>query len=533
MCCIYSNPMAAALIRSAQAALEPYLQIIAPAAHERCEGASLLSCRKAQLMLSVQQLENLSSSGSIATAALVAACQEVQARLPDLSLVAQQEAQRVVQSLVHASITCGGCPEAASAATSLAAALLMHPQPTVRREAVSSIQAAQTSDGTALLNLVLDPLVLGGMVTVGLADEELQAPVLGVLLEMNALCSSRLGVALAAWQPWLVCASGEPAPLGPAAASLLQVVAQEAPGIPGMALWLQLQPYLMGMFSSAPAAASQAAFWLLSAASGRPGWVSNLPLLQLGPDVAPFAGLLAQAQHGSPPAPQHGNLVAAHLFSVADVEGLIKAACSSSVPVDVKAQALAQLATVACDSRFSVALGGEQGGLLVCIQHASSINYLPPCTCLVVEAPSMVCAAAVLRTLVQCLQASGDLIQPALDCLVQVLAHVPSAAPWMLLEADRYYPILYPLTGAPHATSLHRHCTSPLPLLAVQEGCTPCATSFTCAPSNPPTGSPGVVSSCFCVFHPAVVLTQAASSLEVAGGAGAQPTMVDTPCSIC
>ncbi len=368
---IYSNPLAAMLLPGVQAVLGPRISVLMPTIKQQLDAADALSQKKSQLLRAVKQLEELSRPNggpgpAVQSAAAQAACEEVLACLPSLGLVALQEAEGVVQCLVRCSAACYEARTAAPAApiAGLVTAVLAHPLPAIRCSAISSL-AGETAVSSGAASLAAEQLVVGVLATIGLADEQLQPHVLQILQQAAALHSKRAGAALLAWQPWLACYKDLPAPIGPGISGLLQV-AQQAPGA---VLWHQLQPQLLDLFSSAPALGTYAASQLFSMVVVQPA-AGPMPAVQF--NLEPFSGMLVRAQNNWPAesslAGHLGNRIATKLFSLDDVQGLIRAACNSNVAPDVAAQAFAQLAQVACDSRFHGLLGTEQGGLVHCQQ---------------------------------------------------------------------------------------------------------------------------------------------------------------------
>ncbi|KAI7839118.1 hypothetical protein COHA_007122, partial [Chlorella ohadii] len=135
----------------------------------------------------------------------------------------------------------------------------------------------------------------------------------------------------------------------------------------------------------------------------------------------PFDGLLVPAgtavgQHDS--AAKAAAAAAARLYTAADVQSLQAVLFSPSVQADLAAAALGQLAQVAGDARFGVLLGQEP--VLATLQrHAQGGS---PC---------------------------HHTQQPALACLVAMAEQLPSAADWLLADADVRCAPLLPLAFHP------------------------------------------------------------------------------------
>lgn len=367
-----SSPLASALLPATTAALLPHLDALAPAAAAQLGAAARLGCEKGRLVDAAARLAELSSAGgSAGTAACTAAVSEVVASLPALSLFSSPEAEALVGSLLQSCSSLAAAGEQLAGAAGLSARLLAHPAPAARLSAFRCLaEQQQQSDRTkCMAQLLTAPPVLGVLIT-ALDDEQLQALAVHTLQQAVAADSASAGAALLAWLPWLACHSCSPAPVGPAASGLLQMALQA----PGASLWHRLQAPLLGLFSSSPAVSSQAAAQLFSALAAQQGPPAVHSLEPLAGMLAPARAASGQAEGPPAPAPQ-GNRVAARLFSVADVEGLVQA-CGPSLPPEVAAQAFSQLAAVACDVRFHALLGSEQGGL-ACSGRSSAASGRP------------------------------------------------------------------------------------------------------------------------------------------------------------
>ena len=348
-----SNPVVAVAAPGIHHFAERCLPSIRPAVAAQLQAATALERRRDGLVAAVRQL------GSAASPALAAACcRKVQQLLPALKLLAVQEREQAIGAMLLAA-----CKHASVApAGDLAASLLQHHEPDVRQATLAGLAAGQVPGLAALWG---HPAVAGSLVAAlsdeGQPSQQLAAGLLQTAAPAPAAsdAAARCGQAVLPWEPWLLCCAASPV-AGPAVASTLQLAASHK-----RSMWQHLGPLALTLFHSSPAVAAEAAVQL------------HTHLVQQRPAAAgamlfnplPFDGMLMPA--GSELEPGNGAsraaaTSAAKLFTAGDVQSLLAVASNPTLPAELTAAALGQLAQVAGDERFGPMLCSETGAALAC-----------------------------------------------------------------------------------------------------------------------------------------------------------------------
>lgn len=342
------SPTAAAAAADVHSFARHNLSSIHPASAAQLETVSGLQRQQAGLLAAVQQLAVAPSIALVA-----ACCHEVHQRLPALALLPGPICQKVVAQLVQVA----GRHAAAPAAAKLVASLLLRQDASVRQAA---LEAAGQLDRSVATSLLCRQLVAGSLV-LALGDAPPRQHLAASLLQAVAAAAPELcGKAFQPWEAWLHCHAGQAAE-GQAAAAVSQAVVSAK-----FSVWQHVLPLLLTLFHNNPAAASDAATELHSLlVQRRPAAAGAMLFCPL-----PFDGLLQPAGSSLSPAPscgmgagKGGAASAAKLFTAADVQSLLAVAGNASLPAELAAAALCQLAHVAGDARFAAIMGQEAGEL--------------------------------------------------------------------------------------------------------------------------------------------------------------------------
>jgi len=367
MAALASNPVVATAAPHLHAFALRYLPDVRPDVAAQLQAVAELQQQQAALLAAVQQLAGIPCPGS---ALASACCRDVQQQLPALELLPAQGCKHVVATILTAAAQHASTPPAVA----LSAALLLHPQPSVRHAALAT--AAQLEGGAAAA-LVVQPAVAAAL-ALALGDEPPRQQLAAGLLQsaVAGAASSSCGAALLPWEAWLLCHASHPA-VGPAVASALQLVCTRK-----QSTWQRVTPLLLALFHASPAVAAEAANQLhMLLVQHRPAAAGAMLFNPL-----PFDGMLLPAGSGGSgslqlaSSPVHASRVtagsAAKLFTAADVQSLLAVAGNPSLPAELAAAALGQLSQVASDPRFAGTLASEPGGFLSSFSMVSSLQVL-------------------------------------------------------------------------------------------------------------------------------------------------------------